>query len=97
MLDIKAEAIDLCQNFTDIVTAPAEEIRQHYFAKILLTMPTDGHYHNLIEQAVLEGTEATDLSHISAMTKAYIKDGNADFALKFYDEKIKARAETAEK
>ena len=49
-------------------------------------MPGGGHYHSLLEQAVFAETEAKGLSYTCAMAKAYIKDGNAPHALKFYDE-----------
>ena len=85
-LGLKAEAIDLATNFKDIVATPAEEIRQHYFADALLAMPSSGHYHSLLEEAVFAESDSKGLSFVSAMTKAFIKDGNAEHAFKFYDE-----------
>jgi len=102
-----AESVDLCQNFGRMVRGSGEaaveksEIRNYYMSDALLQVPLDAkkdgggqHYYSLLERAVFEDKDSADsAAYLLSMTKAYLKDGNVDHALKFFEEGIQSRRE----
>jgi hypothetical protein len=74
------EAIDLCENYP----VKNSEIRNFYMSDALLQLTeVDNHYHELVDSAVYQGnTEGA--AFVSSMTKAHLKDGSVDHALKFF-------------
>ena len=48
------------------------------------------YYYNLIEDAVYPNITDPTPGYITAMTKAYFKDGNADHAINFFERKLDA-------
>ena len=55
------------------------------------------HYYSLLEGAVFEsGDSAGSVAHLVSMTKAYLKDGNVDHALKFFEEGLQRRRQTSQ-
>ena len=89
-----AETIDLCQNYHEIVRGYESEsqsqlsdIRNYYMSDSLLDVQQDsGTRSSLIEKAVFNGEKQDNSAYLTAMTKAYFADGNADHALKFFEE-----------
>ena len=87
-LGMQAEIVDLCENFEQLSgqKQSQSEIKQYYLADTLLNVPSKDHYHTLIGQAVFEGKEdATNAGYINAMTKAHLKDGAFEHAVKFFE------------
>lgn len=55
------------------------------------------HYYSLLERAVFEqGDSAESVAHLVSMTKAYLKDGNVDHALKFFEEGLQRRRQISQ-
>jgi hypothetical protein len=48
-------------------------------------MPSSEHYYEMIKKAVYNGKEQTDAGYITAMTKAHLKDGAVDHAMRFFE------------
>ena len=94
-----AEAIDLCQNYSTMVKgynseseAKLSEIRNYYMSDSLLDMPLkDSHYNEILEQAVFESSANESAAYLVSKTKAFLKDGSVDHALKFFEEGIQKR------
>jgi hypothetical protein len=104
-LKMCAESIDLCQNYHTIVkgydseaTALKSEIRNYYMSDSLMDLPlasSGNHYYKLLEQAVFpEGSSSP--AYLASMTKAYLRDGNVDHALKFFESGIHKRRQMSE-
>lgn len=51
----------------------------------LLQLPADKHYYELVQSAVFDGQEEASAAYVTAMTKAHLKDGSVDHALKFFE------------
>lgn len=90
------EAVDLCANFGKIVKVAqgkSSEIRDYHMSDALLqaelgkdSSGNNQHYYSLIDQAVFEDSSSKDsAAYLVSMTKAYLKDGNVDHALKFFE------------
>ena len=85
------ESVDLCSSFDNVVSANGDaQMRDYYMAEALLKAPIDGdNYNNLLEKAVFEdASKKNGLAYVNSMTKAYLADGNAKHALKFFEEQI---------
>ena len=80
------EIIDACENYTSLTGASSEsEIRSYYLAESLLSMPSKEHYHELLSKAVYNGKDLTgNAGYITNMTKAHLKDGAIDHAIKYF-------------
>lgn len=99
------ESVDLCQNYHQIVSgyASAEEaklsdIRNYYLSDALLALPSPGAdktYHELLEEGVFQG-QGHGHAYLTAMTKAYLKDGSVEYALKFFQEGVAQQLEQKE-
>jgi hypothetical protein len=60
-------------------------------------MPSTEHYYELLKQAVYEGKEQSGAGYITAMTKAHLKDGAIDHALKFFESEVQKLGKVQEK
>ena len=98
------EAIDLCQNYHQIVQGYASpeatkssDIRNYYMSDSLLEMPLSGdnHYYQVLQKAVFTEAQSTP-AQLASMTKAYLKDGNVDHALSYFEQGIQERRKQAE-
>jgi hypothetical protein len=94
-----AEAIDLCQNYHKMVRgyetendSKLSEIRNYYMSDSLLDMPLkEAHYNEVLDKAVFETKGVESAAYLASMTKAYLKDGSIEHALKFFEEGIQSR------
>lgn len=48
-------------------------------------------YNDLVDKAVFQGGDKDSSAYLSSMVKAFMKDGNVDHALQFFEEQIKHR------
>lgn len=89
-LEMWPEIIDACENYTNLTGASAEsEIRSYFLAESLLSMPSKEHYHELVSKAVYDGKELSgNAGYITNMTKAHLKDGAIDHAIKYFTEEV---------
>ena len=61
-------------------------------ADAILSMDGVDNYNELLEKAVFSDESSRQSpAYICSMTKAYLKDGSADHAIKFFQEQIKSR------
>ena len=97
-----AETIDLCENFSTLVRdfdseadAKRSDIRSYYLSECLLENPEiagDNNLNSLIKDAVFKDRKE-GAGFVSAMVKAYMKDGNIEHALSFFEQQIQSRRE----
>lgn len=85
-----AELIDACESFQTLTgsSATTNDIVKYYLSDSLLQLPADKHYYDLIQSAVFDGKEETNAGYVTAMTKAHLKDGAVDHALKFFESQV---------
>jgi len=55
------------------------------------------YYYNLVGDAVYPDFKETTPGYITAMTKAYFKDGNPDHAVSFFEKKLQSLRDLKEK
>lgn len=99
------ESIDLCQNYHTMVKgyssheeAKLSDIRNYYLSDSLLAFPQPGEgqtYHELLQEGVFQD-QRHGHAYLTAMTKAYFKDGSVDYALKFFQDGIEAQVKQKE-
>ena len=51
----------------------------------------DANYNDVLEKAVFENGQKDSAAYLTAMTKAFFKDGNVEHALKFFEQGIQNR------
>jgi len=61
---------------------------RYYLSDTLLQLPADKHYYELVQSAVFDGQEEASAAYVTAMTKAHLKDGSVDHALKFFESQV---------
>lgn len=85
-----AELIDACENFSTLTGSSntSNDIVRYYLSDTLLQLPADKHYYDLIQSAVFDGKQETSAAYVTAMTKAHLKDGSIDHALKFFESEV---------
>lgn len=88
------EIVDLCENYaalsgtSETESSSASEIKNYYFSDTLLQIPSKEHYHELVKKAVFQGKEQATAGYVTAMTKAHLKDGSVDHALRFFEQEL---------
>ena len=82
-----AELIDACESFPALTgsSSKSNEIVKYYLSDTLLQLPADKHYYELVQSAVFDGKDEASAAYVTAMTKAHLKDGSVDHALKFFE------------
>lgn len=85
-----AELIDACESFPVLTgsSSKSNEIVRYYLSDTLLQLPADKHYYDLVQSAVFDGKDDLSANYVTAMTKAHLKDGSVDHALKFFESQI---------
>ena len=95
------EIIDICENFeklTGSTSEAASQIKTHYLSDSLLKLPAGkDHYYELIQNAVFGGKPEVSAAYATAMTKAHLKDGAVDHALKFFESELGKLREVKQK
>jgi hypothetical protein len=93
------EIIDACENYSALTGGSQDsEIRTHYLAESLLAMPSTEHYHELVSKAVYQGKDLQgNAGYITNMTKAHLKDGAIDHAIKFFSSEVAKVGEVKKK
>ena len=81
------EIVDVCENYQALTGCQGSEIRDYYLSDTLLQMPS-GEYHELVKKAVYDSKEQQTAGYVTAMTKAHLKDGSVDHALRFFEAEI---------
>lgn len=88
-LQMWPELIDACENFEKLTGGNSSaEIKQYYLTEALLSMPSSEHYYELVKQAVFNNEDAATPAYVCAVTKALLKDGAVDHAIKFFQQEI---------
>lgn len=97
---MQGEAIDLCHNFDALVknqeSGRSSAIKNFYLSDSLLNLElkANKNYYKVLQEAVYPDDSASEsLDHLTQMTKAYFKDGNAEHALRFFEKGIQQRRE----
>jgi len=88
-LEMHEETIDLCENYSSLVTGAHDkprDIRNYYMSDCLLKMDTDKRYQLLRDAVFKEHTQGA--AYVCSMTKAYMLDGNVDHGLKFFESEM---------
>lgn len=84
------EIVDLCENFETMTgCSDSTEIKNYYLSDTLLQIPSNSHYYELVKKAVFNDKEQPNAGYVTAMTKAYFKDGSIDHALRFFQKEVK--------
>ena len=93
------EIIDACENYQKLTGgAQDSEIRSYYLGESLLSIPSKEHYHHLLTKVVYDGKELSGhAGYITNLTKAHLKDGAIDHAIKFFTEEVAKVADVKRK
>jgi len=92
----------LVKDYETEAQAQDSDIRSYYMSDSLLDMPLSnqtasesGNYYQLLEKAVFHNNqgegESESAAYLTSMTKAFMKDGNIDHALKFFEDGFQKR------
>ena len=84
------EIVDFCENYQKLTNGgQGSDIKSYYLSEALMQMSigkAEYFYYNLLEDAVFKQEYSNDSPcYITSLTKAYFKDGNVDYALKFFE------------